>query len=113
MYQKTVWNQGAAPGISALRLNEISQALFDTYYQAPFLENATTELIYDSGNLVRVDESVASALRRRTVLSYSGPDLSTVNVKIYDEDGVTILEEYTDTLIYDSGNLVSVGRVVA
>lgn len=99
--------------VNAVNLNQISQALFDAYYQAPFLETATTELIYDAGNLVRVDESVASVLRRRTALSYSGSDLSTVNVKIYDEDGATLVEEYTDTLNYSGGNLVSVGRVVA
>ena len=113
MYKKTIWVQGGAPGISADRLNNISHALFDTYFQSPFLENSTTDLIYTGDNLTQVDETVSSVLRRRTTLSYSGDDLTSVNVKIYDEDGTTILEEFTDTLIYTDGALTSVTRVVA
>lgn len=112
MYEKTAWIQGAAPAINALRLNNISEGLFDTYWQTPFLEDAVTDLVYSLGNLVRVDETVVLTLRRRTVLSYLGDDLDEVTVTSYDSDGVTVLSQYTDTLGYSLGDLVSVTRVV-
>lgn len=114
-YTKTQFNEGAAPGISAGELNKIGQGIEDAYYQsqATFLENVTTTLIYTSGDLTRVDESVASVLRRRTSLSYTGGDLTSTNVKLYAENGVTVVKDFTDTLTYVSGELTNVSRVVA
>lgn len=107
----TVLEEGTA--VNAGNMNPISQTLFDVYAQIPYLTNAETQLIYDNGNLIRVDETVSAILRRRTTLNYTGADLASVNVKIYDADGVTILEDFTDTLRYDNGALVSVIRTVA
>lgn len=71
-----------------------------------------TELTYDSeGNLIQVDEKEGTALKTRTTLSYDiDGNLIEVNVKKY--EGANVVLEYTDTLNYVDGNLVSVERAV-
>lgn len=71
-----------------------------------------TSLTFTDGNLTQVDVTLSGVLRRRETLAYTGGSLTSVNVKVYTSDGVTIAKEYTDTLTYVDGNLSNVQRMV-
>ncbi|MDO7787505.1 hypothetical protein [Desulforamulus aquiferis] len=75
--------------------------------------NHTSDLVYTSGKLTRVDDKIGGVLRQRTTLTYTGDDLVSVNVKLYAPDGTTVTSEYTDTLTYTAGELTSAQRTVA
>ena len=78
---------------------------------APYEAN-DVELIYDTGVLIRVEETVSSTLRRKTQLNYTGEDLTSVVTTTYADNGTTVLQQVTDTLTYDLGALTNVTRVV-
>ncbi len=109
----TIYEAGTP--VNAAQLERMEQGIWDAYIQsgAMFLENAILSLTETDGKLRQIDEKVANVLRRRTILGYIGEDLTTARVIIYAEDGSTVLMDYTDTLSYSNGALVSVGRAVA
>ena len=70
------------------------------------------ELTRTDGLLTQVDEKMDTVLRRRTTLTRTGGLLASINVKIYQADGITVEQEYTDTLTRSEGILTSVARTV-
>ena len=96
-------------------LQPIEKGIHDSYYQsgAMFLEdNTEADLIYTNNVLTSIDEKINNVLRRRTTLNYNSGNLISVNTKVYDLDGTTILNDYTDTLNIIGGVLESVTRTV-
>lgn len=74
--------------------------------------NVTKSLVYTSGRLTLVNETVGGVLWRRTNLTYTGNDLSSVRVRVYASNGITVVSDHTDTLAYTAGELTSVTREV-
>jgi len=72
----------------------------------------TNDMVYTNGKLTSVDEKISNVLRKRTTLTYTGDDLTNVNIKAYATNGTTIVSEYNDVLTYTSGNLTGVQRTV-
>jgi hypothetical protein len=72
----------------------------------------SVNLTYTNGDLTQVDEVMDGVLRKRTTLNYNDGDLTSVNEKIYALDGSAVEIEYTDSLSYSGGDLVSVSRTV-
>lgn len=111
-YKKTVWVEGQTP-LSPRNFNNIEEGIesqeaalvshMADYALHEWLDNVTTTLHNGaSGDLERVDERVGGVLRRRTTLGYVDGGLSTVNVKVYACNGVTVEREWTDTLAMPS-----------
>ena len=73
----------------------------------------TPELIYDGDVLVAVEEKIAGVLRRQTQLNYTTGTLTSVRVRVYADDGVTVTRDFTDTLQYTDGKLKFVPRTVS
>ena len=74
--------------------------------------NVMKSLIYTDGKLTQVNETVGGVLWRRTDLTYTGDDLTSVRVRVYASNGTTVISDYTDTLTYTSDSLTSVARKV-
>lgn len=115
VYNKTTFNPGTAPGISAVKLNEIGNGIFDAYFQsgAMFHEAMVATPTYTGSNITQVNETVGGVLRRRTDLTYTVDNVSTVRVQIYGTDGTTVLKDYTDTYAYSGDNISSITRTVS
>jgi len=72
---------------------------------------------YDvNGFITQIDELMndgqSDILRRRTTFTYSSELISTVNTKIYDTDGSTVLIEFTDTYYYSGDDIDYIERTV-
>ncbi len=112
MFIKNDFVEGVGPGLSATLLNANDDAIFSSFWQAPFLENSEVEFTRTGDKLTLVEESVATVLRRRTDLTYTGDQLTSVRVRSYADDGVTVISDYTDTATYSGPVLTKVTRVV-
>lgn len=112
VFKKTSWDE--LTDILPAELNRIEAGIFDAYFQsgALFHEDVTVTPTYSGENLTQVDETVGGVLRRRTNLTYSGDNISTVRVRVYNTDGTTVLKDYTDTYNYSGENISSVTRAV-
>jgi hypothetical protein len=74
--------------------------------------SVTRNLVYTSGRLTQVNETVGGILWRRTDLTYTGDTLTSARTRVYASNGTTVVSDYTDTLTYISGELTSVTRTV-
>ena len=119
MFKKTLWNEGGAPGISATQLNRMEKGIWEALVSSGDLPwgGVTRTPTYDpvTDDITQSDEVIVASgklLRRRTY-AYTDEDLTTINIKVYDDDGVTVIGEVTDTLSYNGdGDWTSTTRVV-
>lgn len=100
--------------ISSTRMNKLENGLFDAYYAhgGMPIEGAITSLVRVNNKLSEVNETISGVLYRKTTLNRTNGKLTSVNVKIYDTDGITVIKDYTDTLVKTNNKLTSVERVV-
>ena len=103
--------------LTEAKIDNIDNGVFNAYFQSEattLLDGVTLTLTYTAGDLTEVLEKTSGAVNiRRSTLTYSAGNLSTVNVKIYETDGSTVDTEYTDTLTYTGSDLTSVSRSVS
>lgn len=91
---------------SATNMNSLVNALTGKY-------DVVQEITYDDDLIIKIDYLVATVLRRRETISYDNGLIDEINYKIYDTDGTTVLDEFTDTINYDDGKIDEIVRVVA
>jgi hypothetical protein len=120
-YVKTIWVNGAAPPISATNLNKIEDGIFDndsnlTSHIANIFPHFgyafTQEILYTGDDITQIDSKIATVLRLRETVTYVGDEITEINIKVFDDDGVTILQEFTDTISYDDDKIDEITRTV-
>jgi len=113
VFAKTAWAE--TTDITPTQLNRMETGIFDAYFQsgAMFHEAVTATPTYSGSNITQVNETVGGVLRRRTDLTYSSDNISTVRVRVYDTNGTTVLKDYTDTYAYSGENISSITRAVS
>ena len=112
MFTKNDFIEGVGPGLSATLLNDNDKAIFSSFWQAPFLENSEIDFTRTGDKLTLVEETVATVLRRRTDLTYTGDLLTSVRVRSYADDGTTVISDFTDTATRSGVVLTKVTRAV-
>lgn len=70
------------------------------------------EITYTSEKITQVDTLIADVLRKREIITYDLEVIDRINIELYDVDGVTLLEEFEDTVSYDDGKIDEIVRVV-
>lgn len=107
--------------VNAASLNKMEQGIWEALFASSDLPwgGITRIPTYDpvTGDITQSDEVITATgtlLRRRTyTYTYTGEDLTTINITVYDGDGVTVVGEVTDTLNYNgSGDWTGTTRVV-
>lgn len=113
-YEPIWWEENKA--LNVPNLDTMDYGILNSFFQsqAHWLVDGSEEIIvYDGGgNISQVQLEVDSVLRRRITLNYTGDNISSIDVKIYKENGTTIFIHYVDALTYSSGNLTKVTRTV-
>lgn len=104
----------AGTSLSATLLNARDQALYDSYYGNgnTIVSTVTTNFSYSGDQVIEIQELESSVLYRKTTFSYTGDNVTSINTKIYDTDGITILREFTDAMTYSLGNISSIARTI-
>lgn len=110
-YGKTTYVNGGTPAINATNLNNNETKTAQIDLALKHLEIDGTTLSYTDGVLTEVLENVNSVNYQRTTLSYTDSVLTGVNVKRYDTDGTTIIQEWNETLTYTDSILTGVSKV--
>ncbi len=97
--------------------NGVNQGVWEAYYQSGDLPwggiTKTPTYNQGTGDVDRIDELVGGKLLRRRTYTYTGDDLTSVNIRVYDDDGATVIGEVTDTLSYEAnGDWIGTTRAV-
>jgi hypothetical protein len=120
-YTKTTWLNGSAPPINAANLNKIEDGIFDNDANLnshianifPHFGYAfTQEIIYAGDDITQIDSKIATVLRLRESITYVADQITEINIKVFDTDGITILQEFTDTISYDDNKIDEITRAV-
>lgn len=105
--------------VNAAQLNRMEKGIWEALFSSsdlpwggitrtPTYDPATAD-ITQSGEVI---VATGKLLRRRTY-GYTGENLTTANIKVYADDGVTVIGEVTDTLSYNAdGDWTGTTRVV-
>ena len=101
-------------------LDTMDYGVLNSFYQteAMWLVDDSEEVItYDiNDNITDIKlyeaASTTPVLRRHMAIGYTGDDITTLDMKVYEDDGTTLFLHYTDTLTYTSGNLTKTARTV-
>jgi len=72
----------------------------------------TQEIIYTGDNITQIDSKISTVLRLRESITYVADQITEINIKVFDTDGITILQEFTDTVSYDDDKIDEITRVV-
>lgn len=118
-YEPISWSESKP--INLDRMDTMDYGILNSFYQSEamwLVDDSEEDIVYSGTNIseLRLYEaagSTAPVLRRRITLNYTSDDITSINAKVYEDDGATVLLEYTDTLTYSvGGNLDKVSRSV-
>ena len=97
-------------------LDTMDYGILNAYFQteAMWLVNGVEEQItYDGNdNITAIKLYDGATLRRQMTIGYTGEDITSLDMKVYEDDGTTLFLHYTDTLTYTSGKLTKTARTV-
>ena len=108
--EKTFVN-GTSPAINDTNLNLNEKGIMDSNYgkDLPIIDNANKQYTYDtSGNITKVEYFDSSTLRQQ--LDYTintNGQVTTRRTRIYDTDGTSVLEDFTDTWNYNAAGQIT------
>jgi len=101
-------------------LDTMDYGVLHAYYQSQsmwLVDDSEEVIVYDGDDISEINlyenASTTPVLRRKVSLTYTGDDITEIDVKVYKADGTTIFLHYKDTLSYTGdGNLDKVTRSV-
>ena len=104
----------AGTDLTAIRLNNIEQGIFDSYYQSGATPPTSGTATYTwSGNkITQSNEFEGGLLFRKTTYTYSGDDISSINFKIYNTSG-TVIRDWTISFTIVSGKVTNTSTTVS
>lgn len=110
----TITNAGT--DFTSTIMNKMESGIFDAYYSslAELPTAGTSSYTWSGDKVTQVNEYESGVLSRKTSYTYDIDDnISSINVKVYFTDGVTILRDWTVSFTFVGGVVTATTRTVA